>query len=447
MLDAFLTFLNENTGGASPQKTLLALSGGVDSMVMAELFRRAKVPVAVAHCNFGLRGAESDGDEDFVQKWAERNDAVFHVNKFDTETKAKASGVSTQMAARDLRYGWLEELLRDHGYEYLATAHHADDNIETVLLNLTRGTGLPGLLGIAPVKGCLIRPLLDFSKKEILDFAQKEKIPWREDSSNASDSYRRNRLRHQVLPVLWEINPSLKSTFNQNIERLRAANSLIGRQLADWQQRVVRQKGTCNYLSIQEIRQADEPVFVLHSVLEKYGFNYPQTRQIVASLDGISGKQFYSATHVVLKDRDELIIEPLRKVPDFEAVQINADAEKVALPGNADLLTKRISPNRELDFAADARTAYFDAAKLRFPLRVRPWQPGDWLCPFGMGGKRKKVSDLLVGAKVPLTRKNDWLVLLDDEGKLLWVIGLRTDERCRVEAGTAEILRVEYRTA
>ncbi len=443
MHDVFLTFVNDYAPGLATDTTLLAVSGGVDSMVMAELFRRAGFSFAIAHCNFGLRGAESDGDEILVQNWAARHKVEFHTRQFETTRKAESEGISIQMAARDLRYTWFEELIQEFEYNYLATAHHADDNIETVLLNLTRGTGLPGLLGIAPVKHKLVRPLLFVSKKEILDFAQKEKIEWREDSSNASDAYRRNLLRHQVLPVLWEMNPSLDKTFSQSLERLRAVDSILKDRLADWRERAVRFEDETCYIGIQEIRETKEPIYYLHSVLEAYGFNYAQTAQIVASLEGISGKQFFSTSHSLFKDRESLIIEPLQGDGGFPPIVIQEDSVEVALSQNSSIEISQTPCFKKFNFSKSPKIAYFDAARILFPLRVRTWHAGDWFQPFGMGGSRKKVSDLLVDAKVPMNRKKDCLVLTDNEGNILWVLGRRADGRFGVNNETTEILKIE----
>lgn len=443
MLHTLLTFVNDYVPGLAEKKTLLAVSGGLDSMVMAELFRRAGFSFAVAHCNFGLRGAESDGDEISVRQWADNHKVDFYGRQFETSKFAEAEGISVQMAARDLRYDWFEELIEEFKYDYLATAHHADDNIETVLLNLTRGTGLPGLLGIAPIKNQLVRPLLFVGKSEILDFAQKEKINWREDSSNATDAYRRNLLRHKVLPVLQEINPSLHKTFNQNLERLRAVDSLVGGLLLEWQKKAVRSEKGIVYISIPIIIKVQEPALLLHEILEEYGFNHAQTNQIAASLGGISGKQFFSVSHSLTKDREDLIVEPLRQVNAAEPVLIHEKTERVAFPGNASLILTRMPLSANMDFRTNAQTAFFDNTRLRFPLTIRPWQAGDWLQPFGMDGRSKKVSDLLVDAKVPLNRKKDCLVLLDDYQNILWVLGLRTDERFKINVATTEILRIE----
>lgn len=444
MLDSFLTFVNEHRVPLRNTPTLLAVSGGVDSMVMAELFRRAEFPFALAHCNFGLRGDESDADERFVRQWAEEAGVPCHVRHFDTQQTADNQRISIQMAARDLRYAWFDELLTDFGYPYLALAHHADDSIETVLLNLVRGTGLPGLLGIAPVRTSTIRPLLYTSKKEILDFARTHTIAWREDSSNATDHYRRNVLRHQVLPVLQQLNPSLEGTFRHTTERLRAASSVLDSFLIDWKTQAVRQVGETLYVSLDTLRQAHEPAYQLHSVLEPLGYKYAQTQDIVAALDAVSGKQFHSSTHTVVKDRSELIIIPINHCLGIEPIQIHENDTHISLAERATLTLTRHTYSPDFKPAPNPNTAYFDAALLRFPLTVRPWQHGDWFCPFGMKGKRKKLSDLLVENKVPMSRKPQCLVVLNGDGTILWVLGIRADDRFRLRASTVHFVQMNY---
>lgn len=444
MLASFLTFVNEHQLALRPTPTLLAVSGGVDSMVLAELFRRADFPFAVAHCNFGLRGDESDADEHFVRHWADAAGVPCHVRHFDTQQTADRERISIQMAARDLRHAWFAELLDAFGYTYLALAHHADDSIETVLLNLVRGTGLPGLLGIAPVRGRMIRPLLYTSKQEILDFARTHTITWREDSSNATDHYRRNVLRHQVLPVLQQLNPSLEGTFRHTTERLRAANSLLDFFLSDWKTQAVRPVGDALHVSLDMLRQAHEPAYQLHSVLEPFGYNYTQTQDIVAALDASSGKQFHSLTHTIVKDRSDLIISPIHHSSAIKSVQIQEDTTQIDLLGKDTLVITRHPYSSDFKPASDPHTAYFDAALLRFPLTVRPWQQGDWFCPFGMKGKRKKVSDLLVDNKVPRSQKSQCLVLLNGDEAVLWVIGMRTDDRFQLRASTLHFVQIDH---
>jgi tRNA(Ile)-lysidine synthase len=444
MLDSFLTFLNVHRLNLREKPTLLAVSGGVDSMVMAELFQRAGFPFALAHCNFGLRGDESDADERFVRRWAEEARVPFHVRRFDTQHEADSQHISIQMAARNLRYLWFNELLNDFDYPYLALAHHADDSIETVLLNLIRGTGLTGLLGIAPVRPAVIRPLLYTSKKDILDFAKYQNITWREDSSNATDHYRRNVLRHRVLPVLRELNPSLEDTFQHTFERLHAAGSILESYMDMWQSQAVRKEHGMVYIAIEILRHALEPTYQLHSVLESFGYNYAQTKAIVAALDASSGKQFHSHSHTLVKDRSELIISPRSKDASSSVIHISATTTRIGLPENRVLHISHHPYEPTFNPVADKQIAYFDASLLRFPLTVRPWQPGDWFCPFGMNGKRKKVSDLLVENKVPVSHKQNCLVLLNGDQAILWVIGMRSDNRFRLRPNTTTFVQMSY---
>jgi len=390
MLTSFLTFVNEHRLHLDGTPSLLAVSGGIDSMVMAELFRQAGFPFALAHCNFGLRGEESDGDEQFVIQWAQTAGVPYHVQRFDTQQVADDQHISIQMAARDLRYAWFHELLNNFNYAHLALAHHADDSIETVLLNLVRGTGLAGLTGIAPVRPPVIRPLLYTSKKDILDFAHRENIAWREDSSNATDHYRRNVLRHRVLPVLQELNPSLEATFQQTSERLRAASAVLDTFLTSWKTKAVRHEGDTLYISIEILRQASEPTYHLHAVLEPFGYSYAQTQDIVAALDSISGKQFHSQGYTVLKDRTELVVSPKIQPAATTSIFITESTNRITLPENKVLDISHHTFEPAFDPITDKQTAYFDAALLRYPLMVRPWQHGDWFCPFGMNRKRKK---------------------------------------------------------
>jgi tRNA(Ile)-lysidine synthase len=440
MIRAFLTFINEYLPDLPSRKTLLAVSGGVDSMVMAELFLEAGLPFVIAHCNFGLRQEESDQDENFVRQWAESHGAKAFFRRFDTVAKATQKGISIQMAARDLRYAWFDELLQNHSLDYIATAHHGNDALETTLLNLVRGTGLAGLPGIVPRQGNLVRPLLFATKQEIVAHARHHQIAWHEDSSNQSHYYRRNLLRHQVVPVLQQINPSLESTFRLTAERLNAANSLLKGYLTKWKEQTLRQEGNAWYIPVSAIQDAREPALMLHFLLDPFGYNYAQTKQIVASLSETSGKLFYSQAYQLLKDRNDLIIEPMAREAPATFLQVSEMVPTIKLPDQTTLTLNRIQNNPDFTPLPDPAVAYFDESKVCFPLTIRPWQKGDWLCPFGMSGKRKKISDLLVDMKVPLTRKKECLVMLDGNQNVIWVIGIRADDRFRVQADTHRIL-------
>ncbi|HEV7349955.1 tRNA lysidine(34) synthetase TilS [Telluribacter sp.] len=439
MLDDFLTFINAHKIPLSSKRTLLTVSGGIDSVVMADLFYKAGFGAGVAHCNFGLRGEESEGDAVFVKRLAASYGFSFYTQRFDTNTLVQQKGISTQMAARELRYRWFEEIRRAEGYDYIATAHHGNDALETVLLNLVRGTGLAGLKGIAFQTGFLIRPFLFATRETIDHYARENNLIWREDSSNQSTYYRRNLIRHRVVPILKEINPSLETTFQLTAERLRAAEVLLTAHLNEWQTTAVRTEGTTLRVSIAALRQTNEPVFRLAEVLQPYGFSYPQVRQIFDSLGGQVGKLFHSATHTLVKDRTELLLTPTA-LPPSEVSIAETESEVPFREGTLRIHRQVRSPDYQ--HPASPQTASFDSSLLQYPLCLRQWRQGDWFCPLGMGGKKKKISDLLIDLKIPRSLKETVSVLTDNQGRILWVVGLRTDHRFQITGHTTKITQI-----
>ena len=443
MLDSFLTFINQHTPDLKQQPTLLAVSGGIDSVVMVHLFHNLGLPAGIAHCNFGLRGEESDGDEAFVRELAARYNFPFFVKSPDVKSFAKSTSVSTQMAARELRYDWFETVREEMGYQWIATAHHANDSLETLLLNLARGTGLAGLTGIAPVNGHLIRPLLLSNRAEVRRYAAENGIEWREDRTNETDDYYRNKIRHHVMPILSELNPSLENTFNVSSEKLRAANALLEAHLQNWKRQIVSEETGHVRISIAAISEESEPAYRLWFILRDFGFQYGQARSVVASLSGISGKQFFSSTHVLLIDRDFLVIKDISENPDHEELVI--EQPNATLDWQGTKLTLRIVPAGSpvhFDYAMIA----IDPDLLTFPLTLRKWRQGDIFHPFGMGGKRKKVSDLLIDKKVNLFEKEKTAVLLNGNGEIIWVVGIRGDERFKITTTTSNILLISLTT-
>ncbi|SDG74467.1 tRNA(Ile)-lysidine synthase [Dyadobacter soli] len=437
MLDSFLTFINQHTPDLKQQPTLLAVSGGIDSVVMAHLFHNQGLPAAIAHCNFGLREGESDGDEAFVRTLAARYNFPFFLARPDVKSYAKSASVSTQMAARELRYEWFEKIRQESGCKWVATAHHANDSLETVLLNLARGTGIAGLTGIAPVNGNLIRPLLYSNRAEVSRYAAENGIQWREDRTNETDDYHRNRVRHNVIPVLSELNPSLERTFNASAERLRAANALLEAYLQQWKAEVFRRDGGNIRIAIAEIAKASEPAFRLWAILQEYGFQYSQMHGIVASLDRIPGKQFFSPTHVLLIDREDFVLKTLSKTSEYADVLIHRNDK--TLDWQDLKLTLRIVPaGSSLHF--DRTTIAIDPDLIQFPLTLRRWQQGDIFQPFGMKGKSKKVSDLLIDHKIDRFEKGNIAVLVNAGGEIIWVVGIRADERFKITSASSEAL-------
>jgi tRNA(Ile)-lysidine synthase len=417
MLDSFLTFINQQKLDLSTKSTLLTVSGGVDSVVLAHLFYRAGFSAGIAHCNFGLRGEESDGDERFVAQLAQQYGFFLHVQRFETKKEALGQGVSTQMVARTLRYAWFEEVRQNLQYDFVATAHHLNDALETVLLNLTRGTGIAGLHGIAVKNQNLIRPLLFASREEIMEYALEQQLAYREDSSNLDSHYKRNLIRQEVVPVLKKMNPSLEHTFKTTAKRLSAAQALLQDLLQSWKKEVVKDNQGTIHISIPALLDSSEPVYRLWFILEAYGFTYRQAEEIFLSAEGLSGKTFESATHVVLKDRDLFLVsERTGKNQGGEWV-IDQRSGKFQL-GVLSLVISTHPKNKEFSVNRGGGTASFDQDRLLFPLTVRSWMPGDTFYPFGMRGKSKKVSDLLIDLKVNRYEKQKVKVLLNGNGKV-----------------------------
>ena len=445
--EAFLGFINGNRLCEPAGRVLLAVSGGLDSCVMARLFHRTQIPFAIAHVNFGLRGEESDGDAQFVAELARAYAVPFHQTRFDTAAEAERRGISIQMAARDLRYTWFGAVRSQEAYASVATAHHLTDTLETMLLNLTRGTGLAGLHGIAadqqhPTVGRLIRPLLFASRDELARYAAGQGVVYRDDASNQSDYYARNRIRHQVLPALTHINPGLWQTLPRTIDRLRAAEKLVQRQVQQgWAQVAQPQADGSIRLVGGPLLTLPEGRFQLGEWLRPYGFSADQIDGLWYCLDGPPGQVFSSATHRICHERDGLIIEQLTVLSDYKSVVMDVGCEQVVLAGE---LPVTLTPMERPDAFVpdpDPAIAWLDADWLTLPLVIRPWQSGDRFRPLGMAGTRL-VSDLLNDRKLSRQARERVAVMLAGD-QIVWVIGHRIDHRFRVRPETQRLLRCQ----
>lgn len=435
MLHAFVSFINEKQLFTPTDRLLLAVSGGIDSVVLAKLCHQAGFPFGIAHCNFQLRGDASEGDEVFIWELARFYGVEYHVQRFDTKTLAKKEGISTQMAARELRYRWFEDLRRTHRYDYILTAHHQDDLLETILINLTRGTGLAGLHGILPKNGHLVRPLLFATRTEIKAFLTQHLLAWREDSSNASTDYMRNRLRHDVIPILRELNPKVSAAAAQLAERVKAVENILAHQNNILRTNIVQTDGPNQWIDIERLAQQIEPVEFLAAQLNDFGFTNEQARRIWACRNGQTGQRFFSPTHTLTLDRGRWLVH-LTQEPDSTIYELEEnDTEIIYSEGSLTWEKTKVALAER-----NPKTAYFDADVLRFPLRLRRWQPGDWFCPLGMQGKRKKISDFLVDAKVPSTLKSQ-IYVLESEGKIAWLVGFRADERFKITEKTTQVTK------
>ncbi|MCF6133397.1 tRNA lysidine(34) synthetase TilS [Flavobacterium wongokense] len=432
MLQKFQNHISANFPFLQGRKLLLATSGGIDSMVLLHLCQQSGLDVRAAHCNFQLRGEESDADEAFVKSECEKLGVLLFVAHFDTKKFSEEHKLSIQVTARTLRYDWFQTLLINNDYDYILTAHHLDDSLETFLINFTRASGLDGLTGIPKQNGYIIRPLLAFSRNEIEDFAHKNNIKWREDSSNASDKYLRNKLRHDVIPILKELNPSLLSSFESTISNLQQAQTMVDDASRIVYRKVVSDINFQKRINLPELMQLPNYQAYLYQWLEPFGFSdWPSVNELVHAQ---SGKQIHSQKHTLLKDREELIVFE-RKVQETESFLIEKDQKDVKFP------LKLSFCNVDDISVQTTNTIFVDQEKLQFPLQIRKWEEGDFLYPFGMTGK-KKLGKFFKDEKFSLIDKSEaWLLCSDNQ--IVWVIGKRQDDRFKVTQQTTQILQIQ----
>ncbi len=421
-----------------PESNILAaVSGGIDSVVLCELLHQLKYDFAVAHCNFGLRAEEAEADQLFVKKLAKKYEVPFYTENFNTKAFAAQERLSVQMAARSLRYQWFEQVRQTEGYDHIATAHHSNDLAETILLHLTKGTGIAGLHGIPPRNGYIIRPMLSVTKDDIYDFVTSNKLIWREDSSNETTKYQRNKIRHEVIPVLKEINQNLEETMQQTAERVNHAEEIVAAYVGRLGQQAIRTEADAVYVDLAPLRTATGLPVVLHELLRPYEFSYSVVLELVEALDGISGKQFLSPSHVLVKDRNQLVITA-KDLSVFGSLLIEENQQEVR-EANIQLRLRYVAADA-YKISSKPHIAALDADLLKFPLKLRTWQEGDWFVPLGMNGK-KKISDLLVDRKVPATLKAQTLVLVSEQS-IAWVVGQRPDNRYKVTEKTKRVLEI-----
>ncbi|MFM6954163.1 MAG: tRNA lysidine(34) synthetase TilS [Sphingobacteriaceae bacterium] len=438
MLDTekFSQFIQQNALFNPEERVLLALSGGKDSVLMAHLFKAAGYRFGLAHANFGLRAAESDEDERFCEELAKQVDVPFYTTRFQTEAYAQAEHLSIQMAARELRYQWLEKLRQSEGFAYLAVAHHQNDSVETILLNLVRGTGVSGLHGILPKRDRLIRPLLYLTREEVDALVAQEGLPFREDSSNQSVKYSRNKLRHEVVPVLKELNPSLEHTFEQNARRMSELEELLHQRVAELRAQLFENTadGTVR-IALAPLKALHPQKTLLFELFKPYGFTESVLADLCASWNGQAGKIYPSATHELLLDRDCLYLSSaLVASPQVIMVQSN----QTEASWNKQHFTLQSLAIEDFVLEKTTEKAQLDADLLVFPLQFRSWHVGDSYQPLGMQGQ-KKLSDLFIEHKIPRNQKDSTLVLQNGNGDILWVAGMRIHERYKVGPNTKKV--------
>ena len=436
-------------------KVLLAVSGGIDSMCMADLFATLEepLPFAIAHCNFHLRGEESDGDEALVRKWADEHEVICHVKDFDTEKYAGENGISIEMAARDLRYAWFADLCREYGYFATVLAHNANDNAETLILNLLRGAGLQGLVGMSVISrhDYLFRPLLPFTRKQIEGYVFTHRVPYRNDSTNAQSEYKRNRIRNEVFPIFSKINPSFIRTLNKNMEYFAEARDVV----EDWCASVVPSVVTvlpsdgtgicpCIRISVPALLSHNRWRYLLYHILEPYGFNssvLASLEELLTSSRTISGKRFESHDYVVYAGREELMVERSLSSEDDDVLTVCGEGTYSF--GQVSFEIEHVRLQSDMPLKQPYGTIVFAADKLGFPFILRRWKTGDWMIPFGMKGK-KKVSDMFADLKYDVFQKrNTVIVAVDPEcSHVAGIAGVRIDNGFRITENTESIIRI-----
>ena len=414
---------------------VVGISGGADSVALLHILVSLGYKCIAAHCNFNLRGDESFRDEQFTIDFTKRLQVPLCKISFETNKYAQENRLSVEMAARELRYRWFEELLNTYDADAVAVAHHRDDSVETLLINLTRGSGLTGLTGIKPKNGNVVRPLLCVSREDIYAYIENNGLEYVTDSSNSSDIYTRNFIRLKVIPLLEEINPSVKASLARTANHLYDA-SLIYNHSIEEARKVITQN---NRLSISALLSFPAPATILYEMLKAYGFSRTVCESIFTVLDKDSGKIFYSSTHRLLKDRSDLLIDVLSG-EESKAYLINLEDDNVDLP--VELKPEIVVIKEDYQIEKDRKFAYFDFDKLSFPLVLRHWQEGDWFVPFGMKGK-KKISDYFSDKKFSLfDKEKTWLLCSGQD--VIWIVGERTDNRYRIEKTTKRVLKLKF---
>ena len=437
MLEQFKKHINKEPLFLKESRLLIAISGGLDSVVLTHLCHQLNLNVALAHCNFNLRGDESDADENFVLQLAEDLNLEVFIENFDTEGYSNSNKLSTQMAARKLRYDWFEELIDLLQFDSILTAHHADDNLETFLINLSRGTGLDGLKGIPEINNNIIRPLLPFSRDVLEAYAKENHLEWREDSSNASTKYLRNKLRHDVIPVLKEINPQLLQNFQNTLGNLSDTADIVEERIEAVLNRAIETIDNHQMVfNISEFKKLNNPKAYLFEAFKDYGFT--EWNDVVNLLDAQSGKQVHSSTHRLIKDREHILLSEIDLETNEKLITISKANKQVKTD-----FGMLFFDEDDAVLVKNKNTIYVDMEVLRYPLVIRKWEDGDMFYPLGMSGK-KKLSKYFKDEKLSLLDKEN-VGLLCSGKDIVWVIGKRADNRFRVTENTKHILKIELK--
>ncbi|GAA3954777.1 tRNA lysidine(34) synthetase TilS [Chitinophaga oryziterrae] len=437
LLTGLTTYIQKENLFSPDQKILLATSGGVDSVVMAHLFKQAGLPFAIAHCNFQLRGDESVRDESFVTTLAATLGVPFFSVRFDTADYATEKRVSIQVAARELRYEWLETTRKASGCAYIATAHHMQDNVETVLMNICKGTGISGLHGILPRQTTLVRPLLFTQKKDLLAYATEHNISYVEDSSNITIKYTRNFFRHQIIPVMQEAYPGVVNNIAAGIERFREAEELYSQSVIRHKKRLLSQKGNTWMIAVLRLQKTVPLHTIAWEIFRDFGCSSAQLPQVLELLHSTSGRLVETASHRIIRDRQWLLITTLA---EQEAPLIVIEKERThVVTTDGHLKIKEVS---KTVIPTAANIACLDKHTVQYPLLLRRWKQGDYFYPLGMR-KKKKVSRFFIDQKLSLLQKEK-IWVLESGKRIVWVIGMRIDDRFKITDSTKDMLLLEW---
>lgn len=428
----------------SPNDTLLlAVSGGIDSVVLCELCKQAGYKFIIAHCNFKLRGAESERDAAFVKQLAQTYNVPLQIKEFDTQAYADERKLSIQEAARELRYNWFAELLAvptSHSplATCLLTAHHLDDNIETMLMHFFRGTGIHGLRGMLPKQAHIVRPLLFARRQEIKQFATENNLTWVEDSSNASDKYSRNYFRHQLVPLIQKIYPEAENNLANNLRRFADMEELYEQAVVQHKKKLLEQKGGEVHISVLKLKKAQPLNAIVYEIIKTYGFSSAQVDEVIKLLDSESGRYIQSATHRIIKNRRWLIVAPAQS-EQAQNLVIDEDENKIVFE-NGELVFEQLN-GKNVQVINDVTIALIDKGELQFPLLLRKWKKGDYFYPLGLK-KKKKLARFFIDQKLSMTDKEKVWVL-ESNKKILWVVGLRIDDRFKLTEATKQVLKIK----
>jgi tRNA(Ile)-lysidine synthase len=438
MLNKFRKFIAVNNLAAERDKILVAVSGGIDSMVMTHLFLELGYNIGLAHCNFSLRGRDSDSDEQLVSQYAADHNIPFFSSRFETKTYATKKGISVQMAARELRYSWFEEIRMKNGFDSVAVAHNLNDNIETLLINLVRGTGLTGMTGIKPRNNNIIRPLLFATREEIMTFCKEHMIIYREDKSNAETLYTRNKIRHMIIPVLKEINPSVEITLSETAERFAGISDIVSEYVQKLSDKITEHKEEIISFNISLLRPHLKNRALVYELFKPFGITNLQLNDLIKVINGKTGSKIFTESHRLLKNRKEIIVSTEQAKNDLSYfIEDIKGLNKVA----GIISAEYVQITDSFEIPTDQSVACIDAEKMTFPVNIRKWKPGDNFIPLGMKQK-KKLSDYFIDNKYSIPEKENKYIL-ESDGRIVWIIGDRIDNRFRITRSAKKALIIK----